>query len=343
MEALIKYDKGPGHVELRDTEEPAPAANQVLLEIAHCGICGTDLHVYHDTFRNYPPVILGHEFSGRVVEVGPEVKDVHLGEAFSVLGAIAIQCGRCEYCERGEFMFCQNRRGMGHGVNGAFTQYAAVRPDQLFAIPDGVSLEYGALVEPLAVAVHVVEEVASFRLGDVVLLSGPGPIGLLCLKMLLAHGLKVIVAGTSDDGLRLEMARQYGAAVTVMVDQENLADVVAAETDGQGVGLAIETAGAEGSVRNCMQSLRPLGHYVQVGHFGRDLTLPWDLVAFRQLQMHGSVGYTKETWRRTMQILGQHTLDLSDVITHRFPLAEWRKGFDLMEEKQAVKVLLNPS
>ena len=276
------------------------------------------------------------------MEVGPEVKDVHLGEAFSVLGAIAIQCGHCEYCERGEFMFCQNRRGMGHGVNGAFAKYAAVRPDQLFAIPDGVSMEYGALVEPLAVAVHVVEEVAAFRLGDVVLLSGPGPIGLLCLKMLLAHGLKVIVAGTSDDGLRLKMAQQYGAAVTVVVDQENLAEVVANETDGQGVALAIETAGAEGSVRNCMQSLRPLGHYVQVGHFGRDLTLPWDLVAFRQLQMHGSVGYTKETWRRTMQILGQQTLDLSDVITHRFPLAQWRQGFDLMEEKQAVKVLLNP-
>ena len=342
MEALIKYDKGPGHVELRDTEEPAPAANQVLLEIAHCGICGTDLHVYHDTFRNYPPVILGHEFSGRVVEIGPEVKDVQLNDKFSVLGAIAIQCGRCEYCERGEFMFCPNRRGMGHGVNGAFTKYAAVRPDQLFAIPEGVSMEYGALVEPLAVAVHVVEEIASFRLGDVVLLSGPGPIGLLCLKMLLAHGLKVIVAGTRDDGLRLDMARQYGAAGTVVGDQENLAEVVAAETDGAGVALAIEAAGAEGSVRNCMQSLRPLGHYVQVGHFGRDLTLPWDLVAFRQLQIHGSVGYTKETWRRTMQILGQQTLNLSNVITHRFPLSDWRQGFDLMEEKLAVKVLLSP-
>ncbi len=343
MEALIKYDKGPGNVELRDTEVPEQAANQVLLEVAHCGICGTDLHVYHDTFRNYPPVILGHEFSGRVVDVGPAVKDIQLDDTFSVLGAIAIQCGRCEYCERGEFMFCGNRRGMGHGVNGAFTEYVAVRPDQLFAIPEGVSMEYAALVEPLAVAVHVVEEVASFRLGDVVLLSGPGPIGLLCLKMLLAHGLKVIVAGTSDDDLRLKMARQYGAARVVVVDQENLADVIAAETDGQGVALAIETAGAEASVQNCMKSLRPLGHYVQVGHFGKDLVLPWDLVAFRQLQIHGSVGYTKETWRRTMQILGQQSLDLSDVITHRFPLSEWRQGFDLMEAKQAVKVLLNPA
>ncbi|MEM9674855.1 MAG: zinc-binding dehydrogenase [Cyclobacteriaceae bacterium] len=342
MQALVKYQKGSGNVELRNMVEPELSNDKVVLEIAHCGICGTDLHVYHDTFRNYPPVILGHEFSGRIVEVGSAVKDVEQGEAFSVLGATAVQCARCEYCERGEFMFCANRRGMGHGVNGAFTKYAAVRPDQLFKIPEGVSMEYGALVEPLAVAVHVVEEVASFRLGDVVLLSGPGPIGLLCLKMLLAHGLKVIVAGTSEDNLRLEMARKYGAARTVVVDQESLAEAIASETDGQGVALAIETAGAEASVRNCMESLRPLGGYVQVGHFGRDLTLPWDLVAFRQLKIYGSVGYTKETWRRTMQILGQQTLDLSDVITHRFPLSDWRKGFDLMEEKQAVKVLLNP-
>ena len=342
MQALVKYQKGPGNVELRDVANPKMGDDKVVLEIAHCGICGTDLHVYHDLFRNYPPVILGHEFSGRVVEMGSEVKNVELGESFSVLGATAVQCGQCEYCERGEFMFCANRRGMGHGVNGAFTKFAAVRPDQLFQIPKGVSMEYGALVEPLAVAVHVVEEVASFRFGDVVLLSGPGPIGLLCLKMLLAHGLKVIVAGTSEDDLRLEMARKYGAARTVVVDQENLTEVIASETDGQGVALAIETAGAEASVRNCMESLRPLGHYVQVGHFGRDLTLPWDLVAFRQLQISGSVGYTKETWRRTMKILGQRTLDLSDVITHRFPLSDWRQGFDLMEKKQAVKILLNP-
>ena len=240
-------------------------------------------------------------------------------------------------------MFCKYRRGMGHGVNGAFTKFAAVRPDQLFAIPDGVPMEHGALVEPLAVAVHVVEEIANFMLGDTVLLSGPGPIGLLCMKMLAAHGLKVIVAGTGEDEMRLNMALQYGAHKVVKVDRENLTEVIQQETNGIGVDLAIECAGAEASVRQCMEALRPLGHYVQVGHFGKDLVLPWDLVAFRQLKIHGSVGYTKATWRRTMEILGQGSLDVSDVISHRLGIENWKQGFELMEQKQAIKVLLNPN
>jgi L-iditol 2-dehydrogenase len=342
MKAVVKFKKGPGNVELRDMPEPKCSDDKVIIEIAHCGICGTDLHVFHDTFRNYPPVIMGHEFSGKVVDMGKKVKRVKVGDTCSVLGATAVQCGECEYCERGEFMFCPNRRGMGHGVHGAFTKYTVARADQLFAVPPGLSLEHAALVEPLSVAVHVVEEIADFGLGDVVLLSGPGPIGLLCMKMLAAHGLKVIVAGLNEDKLRLDLALKYGAEEIVKVDKEDLQEVIKDQTRGKGVALAIECAGAESSARNCLEALMPLGNYVQVGHFGKDLNVPWDLIAFRQLRVHGSVGYTKATWHRTMKILGQGKLDLSDVITHRMGLEDWRKGFELMERKQAVKVLLNP-
>lgn len=343
MKALVKYQKGAGNVAIQDMPEPICEDHKVIMEVAHCGICGTDLHVYHDTFKNYPPVILGHEFCGKIVELGKNVKNVQLGETFSVLGATAVIDPTCEYTEQGEIMFSKNRRGMGHGVNGAFTKYATMRPDQLFKIPEGVPLEHAALVEPLAVAVHVVEEIADFMLGDTVLLSGPGPIGLLCMKMLAAHGVKVIVAGLSRDEMRLNMALQYGADTIVQVDKEDLQQVIQDKTNGKGVALSIECAGAEASVVACMNALMPLGHYVQVGHFGKDLTVPWDLVAFRQLRIHGSVGYTKATWHRTMTILGQHTIDLSDVITHRLPLDDWRKGFDLMEAGKAVKILINPN
>ncbi len=342
MKALVKYEKGEGHVALMDMPKPECQAGQVILEVNCCGICGTDLHVYHDTFKNYPPVILGHEFSGTVVERGAQVMDVSLGDTFSTLGATAVTCGKCSYCYQGEFMFCQNRRGMGHGVNGAFTKYVAVRPDQLYQVPENISLEEAALVEPLAAAVHAVGDIARFSLGDVALVSGPGPIGLLCAKLLLAQGIKTIVAGTSDDPFRLEAARQYGVARTVKVDQEDLTAIIAEETNGTGVDLAIECAGAEASVQNCMKALRPLGHYVQVGHFGRDLRLPWDLVAFKQLQINGSVGYTRNTWTQTVRILSQGKLNVQDVITHRFSLDDWQQGFDLSEKKQAVKVLLYP-
>lgn len=343
MQALVKYEKGPGNVELMEMPMPSCADNQVLLKVHCCGICGTDLHVYHDTFRNFPPVIMGHEFSGTIVETGSLVKDIKLGESYAVLGATAVTCGHCAYCYNGQFMFCSNRRGMGHGVNGAFTDYVAVRPDQLFSLSHNFPLKEGALIEPFAVAVHAVCEMANFRFGDVVLLSGPGPIGLLCLKLLATQGIKTIVAGTSDDPLRLEKAIKFGAARVVKVDEENLDEIIKEETKGIGVDLAIETAGVEGSVRNCLQSLRPLGDYIQVGHFGKDLKLPWDLIAFRQLTISGSVGYTRETWHHAINILNQGKLKLSDVITHEFPLTEWREGFDLAEQKKSVKVLLYPN
>jgi L-iditol 2-dehydrogenase len=111
MKALTKYEKGEGNVEIMDMPEPELTPVKVLLEVNCCGICGTDLHVYHDTFRNYPPVILGHEFSGRIIGVGANVKDVKIDDVFSVLGATAVTCGKCSYCYKGEFMFCKNRRG----------------------------------------------------------------------------------------------------------------------------------------------------------------------------------------------------------------------------------------
>jgi L-iditol 2-dehydrogenase len=342
MEALVKFQKGAGNVALMDMPDPICGDGQVILEVKCCGICGTDLHVYHDTFRNYPPVILGHEFSGTVVETGSAIKDIEFGEAFAVLGAIAVTCGKCAYCYNGEFMFCSQRRGMGHGVNGAFTKYVAVRPDQLFPLKDGISMREGALVEPLAAAVHAVCDMAHFKLGDVVLVSGPGPIGLLCLKLLAAQGIKTIVAGTSTDNARLDKAIEYGASRVVKVDQEDLAAVIAEETSGNGVDLAIEVAGAEASVRACLESLRPLGRYVQVGHFGKNLTVPWDLVAFRQLNITGSVGYTRDTWLQTMRILKQGKINAKDVITHELPLSKWQEGFQLAEQKKAVKVLLYP-
>ena len=342
MKALVKYQKGVGNVEIQDVPDPQCGPNQVILEVKCCGVCGTDLHVYHDTFRNFPPVILGHEFSGTVIETGKEVSDVKKGETFSVLGATAVTCGTCSYCRQGEFMFCKIRRGMGHGVNGAFTKYVSVRPDQLYKIPDGISMQEAALVEPLAAAVHAVSDIGRFKLGDVVLVSGPGPIGLLCVKLLATQGIRVLVAGTSDDEMRMAMAMQYGAFRTIKVDQEDLMEIVQEETEGKGVDLAIECAGVEGSVRNCLQVLRPLGHYVQVGHFGKDLLLPWDHVAFKQLHIDGSVAYTRATWSQTMRILEQGKLNVRDVITHELSLQEWQKGFEAAEKKKAVKVLLYP-
>lgn len=342
MKAVVKTAPGAGNVSLVDVPEPAVTPGRVKIKVDACGICGTDLHVFHDRFRNFPPVILGHEFAGAVTEIGSEVRGVEPGRRYCVLGASTVTCGRCEYCRSGEFMFCPERRGMGHGVNGAFARYAVARPDQLFALPDGLPTEEGAMVEPFAAAVHAVCDIARLRSGDIALVSGPGPIGLLCVKLLLAAGIKTIVAGAGDRE-RLAFARRIGAELVVDVSTEDLAAVVKDQTDGFGVDIAFECAGAAPSAANCLRALRPLGQYIQVGHFGRDVTLPFDLVAFRQIQLCGSVGYTAATWTRSLEILAQGRVRLGDIITHRLPLDRWKEGFELSENRRAVKVVLNPA
>lgn len=325
-----------------DVEEPSCGDNQVKLEIDYCGICGTDIHVLHDTFRNYPPVILGHEFSGTVVEIGRNVSSVMHGERVTGLGATAVTCGECRYCREGYFIFCPKRRGMGHGANGALARYVVMRPDQIYRIPEGMSQEEAALTEPFAAAVQAVTEITRVRIGDTVLVSGPGPIGLLCLKLLVAEGTKTIVAGAAGDARRLEAARRMGAFGVVNVSEQKLSDFISEVTHGVGVDVAFECSGNPNSVRACIESVRPLGTYTQVGICGQDIQFPMDQVFYKQMTIRGSVCYTARTWDRVMRIYEEGRVKLNDLITTKLPLSEWRIAFDLCANKEVVKVLMFP-
>jgi L-iditol 2-dehydrogenase len=342
MKAVVKFASGEGNVEIREVEEPQCGAGQVKIEVGFCGVCGTDIHVYHDRFRNYPPVILGHEFAGTIVETGCGVERFKTGDRVTVLGAMTVVCGRCRYCRQGEFMFCPDRRGMGHGVNGAFARWVVAREAQLFRLPERLPLEQGALIEPFAAAVHAACEMTARPLGDTVLVSGPGPIGLMCVKLLAAAGVKTLVAGTTADTRRLELAGRWEAARVVDVEKEDLLSVVQEETGGQGVDVALECAGAAASVAQCLRAIRPLGRMTQVGHFGREIAIPYDLVAFRQIRITGSVGYTADSWRRALEILGSGRVELGELITQRLPLDRWQEGFQAFEARSVMKVLLQP-
>jgi len=341
MKALMKTKPGVGNVEIVDIPEPECTPNGVKVEVQYTGICGTDIHVYYDTFKNYPPVILGHEFSGIVREVGKEVKKIKAGDRVAVLGSTMVTCGECEYCRQGYYMFCKIRRGMGHGVSGSFTRYVVVREDMCYKIPEKVSFEEAALCEPFAFAVQAVEELTTFNVGDVVLLSGPGPIGLLCLSLIVAHGCKVIVAGTKQDALRFEIAKKMGADIVVDVTSESLDEIVNRETHGRGVDIALECSGAESSVANCLKSLRSLGKYIQCGIAGREIKVNFDTILFKQLQVFGCVGHSLKSWDRVISILEQGKVDLKPVITHKMPLSKWKEAFDMCERKEGVKILLS--
>ncbi|MFM1653659.1 zinc-binding dehydrogenase [Brevibacillus sp. B_LB10_24] len=340
MKALVKTRPGIGHVEVIDVPEPGCQANSVKIEVAYTGICGTDLHIYHDTFKNYPPVIMGHEFSGIVSEVGDGVAKYKKGDRVTVLPSTAVTCGTCPYCKVGHYMFCPERRGMGHGVNGSFTKYVVVREDMVYKIPDSVTLEEAALAEPLACAVQAIEELTEIRVGDTVLLSGPGPIGLVCLSLLNMKGSKVIVAGTDVDSMRLELAAKMGADLIVNVSSEDLEAVVHRETNGIGVDVAIECAGAGPSIRNCLKTLKKRGKYIQVGIVGKEVTLDFDTILYKQLEVFGSLAHSMQTWDRVMSILGQGKIKLAPLLTDIFELSRWQEAFQMCEEKKGAKVLI---
>ena len=340
MKALVKTKPGVGNVDIIDVAEPVCIQDGVKVEVKFAGICGTDIHVYHDTFKSYPPVTLCHEFSGVVVETGEKVQDIKPGDRVIVMGSIMVQCSTCEYCRQGNYMFCSTRRGMGHGVDGGFTKYVMVREEMLYRIPDYLSLEEAALAEPFATAVQAIEELTVFNVGETVLLSGPGPIGLMCLSLLVRHGCRVIVAGTEADTLRLETAEKIGAYRVVNIDKEDLEKIVMDETGGQGADSIVECSGSGGAVSTGLKLVRKLGQYVQVGIIGQPIMVDFDVILYKQLKVFGVLGHSLNTWELVMRIFETKMIDLKPIISHTLPLSKWKEAFDLFEGKQAMKILL---
>jgi L-iditol 2-dehydrogenase len=235
MKGLVKYAKGPGNMEIRDVAEPTAGPGQVKIEIKAAGICGSDLHIFHDDIAGIPinpPVITGHEFTGVIVEVGEGVTQWKVGERITSETAFSF-CGDCMHCRTGRYNLCNYRRTLGYWYNGAFTKYTVVPEERIHKLPDHVDFVAGALAEPLACVTHAVLELTSIMTGDVVLITGPGSIGMLALQVAKAQGATVVVSGTNIDRERLAKAKQLGADYTVDVTEQDLAALINDLTGGK--------------------------------------------------------------------------------------------------------------
>src|SRR5262245_34096560 len=201
----MKVAPGVGNVELCDIEEPRVQSGQVKIKVQAAGICGTDLHIYKDEYRSWPPVVLGHEVAGEVAELGDGVTGIEPGVRVTTETYFSY-CGQCRYCRSGQNNLCLNRRSIGSGVNGGFTQYVVVPARNIHPLPDNVDFHAGALTEPLACVIHATTTTPTVVPGDIAVIAGPGAIGLLTLQVVKAAGAKVIVLGTSVDEHRLKLA-----------------------------------------------------------------------------------------------------------------------------------------
>jgi len=342
MDAVMKVAAGPGNVEVRRIAEPQPGQGEVLLEVTAAGICGTDLHIFHDEFKSNPPVVLGHEVAGRVAGVGDGVDSSLLGLR-ATTETYYSTCGRCRYCRSGHVNLCLQRRSIGSAVNGGFTKFLVVPAGNLHPLPDTVSDRAGALTEPLACVTHALLDRPVIRPGDVVAIAGPGAIGLLATQVAKAAGATVVILGTAVDERRLELARSLGASHTIVVGEDDPQELFGDITpEGLGADVVIECSGAGPAASQLLSLARRRGHYLQVGLFGKPVSWDLDQVCFRELLVSGSNASTRESWLRALELLKKGQVDTEAIISGAYPLAGWREAFDDFEAKRGVKLLLVP-
>ena len=342
MKAVMKVAPGVGNIELREIAAPTPGAGQVKIRVHAAGICGTDLHIYKDEFRSWPPVVLGHEIAGEIVEVGAGSGQIKAGDRVTTETYFST-CGSCRYCRCGQINLCLDRRSIGSAVHGGFTRYVIVPAANVHLLPDNVTLDAGALTEPLACVVHGVLETPTVAPGDVALIAGPGAIGLLTLQVVKAAGASVIMLGTDSDERRLSLARKLGADHIVNVQQEDPLPLVQSMTDeGLGADVVYECSGAAAAAQQLLPLVRRRGRYVQVGLFGR--SVPWDLdqLCYKELIASGSNASTPASWQRAIRLLSDGTVRTEALITDEFGVTAWKSAFETFEARSGVKILLRP-
>jgi L-iditol 2-dehydrogenase len=339
MQALVRHGMGDDDIRLEEVPEPSPAPHEVKIQVKAAGLCGTDVHG-HPAVR--PPVILGHELAGVIVEVGADCSTRHVGDRVTS-ETTRSRCGTCRFCREGPVSMCINRTGMASNADGCFARYVTIPESSTHVLPAGVGFAAGALTEPLACATHAVIEQAGVGPGEFILVVGPGPVGLLvawCCAILRA---RVVVAGTAADAERLELAAGLGAERVINVQAEDVVQTVKSMTDGYGADTAFECSGAAAAVPPAIASLRKRGRYVQVGILHDSVELDFDDVFFsRELTLAGSHTSNPVSWTLALNLMAAGKLDLRRLISAELPLAEWRRAFGLVRARRAVKVVLTP-
>jgi L-iditol 2-dehydrogenase len=272
VKALRKLQRGHGNLEVVEVPYPLPQEGKVVVEVQRAGVCGTDIHIFHDVYpRVRPPVTIGHEFCGVVAQVGPHVEARKVGDRVAVDTAASF-CDSCKFCHSAQTQLCNQRLGYGSSRDGAFASFVSVRQGALHRLPDHISFQEGALCEPLACATHAVMEMSSTVPGTTVLVTGPGTIGLLVLQVAKARGAKVIITGTEKDEKRLQLALRFGADHWLQINQKDPLPLISELTGGYGVDIALECSGAVGGVNTCLSSVRRGGEVIQVGLFGHPIS-----------------------------------------------------------------------
>jgi len=339
MKALIKKESKSG-LWLEDVEEPKIGINDVLIRVDRTGICGTDFHVYEwnswarETIR--VPLVVGHEFVGEIVEVGSNVADFSVGAVVSAEGHVV--CGRCRNCLAGRRHLCKDTRGIGVNRPGAFAEYISVPVTNVWQHKKNIDRDVASIFDPFGNAVHTA---LSFDvLGEDVLITGAGPIGIMAAAVVKHAGARYVVITDLKDS-RLELARRMGVTAAVNVKNGNLRDIQKQLGMKEGFDVGLEMSGSSSAFHGMVENMCHGGKIAMLGIPSESISINWNTVIFNMLTIKGIYGREMyETWYK-MTVMLDSGLDIKPVITHRYHFTEFEKGFEVMSTGEAGKVILN--
>ncbi|MFQ5808710.1 MAG: zinc-binding dehydrogenase [Armatimonadota bacterium] len=343
MNALVRHGPEPYGLRMQEMPEPEAKPEWVVLRVAACGICGSDIHGWQSKQpqgKPYPYVV-GHEFAGTIADLGEGVTGFEVGDRVAS-EPFAVWCGECRMCRRGRVNNCRQHSDLGFGQQGAFTEYVAAPARGLHRLPESVEVEDAAICEPLAVSYNGMFAESRVRPGDLVVVLGCGPIGLLCSALALAAGGEVLATGWTGDDARLGKARAIGVHHVVNSAEEDVLAKVREMTDPDGPDLIVDAVGGNETFGQALEMAGPCGQITKIGWFRGGEPLNLNPLVGKNLRIHGVYGHTWEVWEQCMQVLAAGQIPLEHIATHRLPLSQWERGFQLMQDREAVKVLLRP-
>jgi L-iditol 2-dehydrogenase len=341
LKAVVKAGPEPG-VEVREVDAPVAGPGEVLIRVRAAAICGSDLGIY-DFTPAYSgmelPVVMGHEFSGVVEAIGEDVRAYSVGDR--VLSRSVVSCGECRFCVAGMDNLCESSSLFGIHQDGGFAEYISVPQGLLYPIPEGMSFEEAALVEPLSNAVHFVNDLTPVEPGDLAVVLGIGPIGLFSAQLLRLAGADVLMTGISVDTERFEIAKRLGIEA-VNVDEVDPVDLVMGRTSGRGADVAFVAVGAPSAVHQAVRLVRKRGHITVIGIFPGDVAVPMTVVVRREITLAGAYDARAENFEDAIALIESGRIKAVDLVTHRFPLEEAERAFEVAQSKAGCKVLFVP-
>ncbi|MFY0654495.1 MAG: zinc-binding dehydrogenase [Cyclobacteriaceae bacterium] len=336
--AVVNYAEEEGSVEIREISQPEIGEEDVLLEVANVGVCGSDLHQWtsnHSWPVNYP-VVLGHEFGGHIAQLGNNVKNWKEGD--KVVSETAAVINPISALSRtGLYNLDPDRKGFGYGVNGAMTRFVKVPARCLHHVPAHLSFEKACLTEPCSVAYNAVAVNSNIKPGDKVIVIGPGTIGILCAAVAKLFGAEVAIVGLESDRNRLEIAKIYGC--------EGIAGDAtewAKERDSLGADCIIDAAGVSATLQAALELVRPNGQITKVGWGPQPMNFSLDPLVQKNIRLQGSFSHNWPIWEKVIGLLANGSLDVAPIIGGIWSLSSWEEAFEKMHSGEVVKSVLKP-